>query len=90
MENQIKLWALRAFTPGYFAAVKRANAFCSISSADDLADEVKLKNAASSNKNRVLRNIMPIYKWLIAFVMINNIFGIPKYSCIFWNSKYKI
>ncbi|MCI6177234.1 MAG: hypothetical protein MR658_00130 [Campylobacter sp.] len=54
MENQIKLWALRAFTPGGFAAIKRANAFCPISSADDLAaklsDEVKLKNAASSNK----------------------------------------
>lgn len=45
---------LRALTPGDFAAVKRANAFCPISSADDFAnrlkDEVRLKNAETSKK----------------------------------------
>lgn len=46
--------SLRALTPGDFAAVKRANAFCPISSADDFAnrlkDEVRLKNAETSKK----------------------------------------
>lgn len=46
--------SLRALAPGDFAAVKRANAFYPITSADDfvkrLADEVKMKNAENSRK----------------------------------------
>lgn len=46
--------SLRALAPGDFAAVKRANAFCPISSADNFAnrlkDEVRLKNAETSKK----------------------------------------
>lgn len=46
--------SLKALTPGDFAAVKRANAFCPISNSDDFAnrlkDEVKLKKTENSRK----------------------------------------